>query len=66
MGLANYYSKFVKGFSTVAALLMGLCSPRASFRWDQAEQASFNALKAALTSARMGKRTTDATHHRRF
>ena len=51
VGLANYYRKFVKGFATVAAPLTGLCSPRASFRWDQAEQASFDALKAAFTSA---------------
>ena len=51
VGLANYYRKFVKGFATVAAPLTGLCSPRASFRWDQVEQASFDALKAALTSA---------------
>ena len=49
VSLANYYSKFVKGLATVAALLTGLCSPRASFHWDQAKQASFNALKAALT-----------------
>ena len=35
----------------MAAQLTGLCSPRASFRWDQAEQASFDVLKAALTSA---------------
>ena len=51
MGLANYYSKLVKGFTAVAVLLMGLCSPRASYRWDQAEQASFDALEAALTLA---------------
>ena len=51
MGLANYYSKFVKGFATVVAQLTGLCSPRASFHWDQAKQASFNALRAALTLA---------------
>ena len=29
----------------------GLCSPRTSFCWDQAKQASFDVLKAALTSA---------------
>ena len=48
MGLANYYSKFMKGFTTLAAPLKGLCIPRASFHWDQAEQACFNVLKAAL------------------
>ena len=35
----------------MAAPLTGLCSPRASFLWDQAEQASFNALKVALALA---------------
>ena len=51
MGLANYYRKFVLRFSALAAPLTALCSPRATFRWGPAEQASFNALKVGLTSA---------------
>ena len=51
IGLANYYRRFVRGFSNLAAPLTTLCSPRASFRWGTAEQQSFTALKAALTSA---------------
>ena len=49
--LANYYRKFVLRFSALAAPLTALCSPRAKFTWGQAEQQSFDALKAALTSA---------------
>ena len=50
LGLANYYRNFVLRFS--AAPLTALCSgPRATFRWGAAEQRSFAALKAALTTA---------------
>jgi hypothetical protein len=51
VGLANYYRKFVLRFSALAAPLTALCSPRATFRWGAAEQQSFAALKAALTTA---------------
>ena len=51
VGLANYYRNFVLRFSAVAASLTALCSPRAQFTWGPAEQQSFDALKAALTSA---------------
>ena len=52
LGLANYYRNFVLRFSALAALLTALCSaPRATFRWGAAEQRSFAALKAALTTA---------------
>jgi transposase InsO family protein len=51
VGLANYYRKFVLRFSALAAPLTALCSPRARFAWGDAEQRSFDALKAALTSA---------------
>jgi hypothetical protein len=53
VGLANYYRKFVLRFSSLAAPLTALCSPRAKFSWGPAEQQSFDALKAALTSAPM-------------
>ena len=51
VGLANYYRRFVLRFSALAAPLTALCSPRARFAWGAAEQRSFDALKAALTSA---------------
>jgi len=51
VGLANYYRKFVLLFSALAAPLTALCSPLALFVWGAEEQRSFDALKAALTSA---------------
>jgi len=51
VGLANYYRKFVLRFSALAAPLTALCSPSARFAWGDAEQRSFDALNAALTSA---------------
>ena len=51
VGLTNYYRKFVRHFSTNTAPLTTLCSPRARFTWGDTEQQSFDALKAALTSA---------------
>ncbi len=50
VGLANYYRKFVLLFSSLAAPLTALCSPRAKFSWGPAEKQSFDALKAVLTS----------------
>jgi hypothetical protein len=51
VGLANYYRKFVLRFSALAAPLTALCSPSTRFAWGDAEQRSFDALKAALMSA---------------
>jgi hypothetical protein len=51
VGLANYYRKFVSDFAGLAAPLTALCRPRARFSWGPAEQQSFDALRAALTSA---------------
>ena len=51
VGLANYYHKFVRRFSALAAHLTALFSHRARFVWGDAEQRSFDALKTALTSA---------------
>ena len=50
-GLANYYRRFVEGYSEVAAPLTALCSPTARFTWSPAAQASFGALNLALSSA---------------
>ena len=50
-GLANYYRRFVEGYAEVAAPLTALGSPAARFRWTREEQASFDALKLALSSA---------------
>ena len=50
-GLANYYRRFVEGYSEVAAPLTALGSPNARFVWTPAAQASFDELKLALSSA---------------
>jgi hypothetical protein len=50
-GLANYYRRFVEGYSEVAAPLTALGSPTACFTWTPEAQASFDALKLALYSA---------------
>ena len=69
IGLANYY-RFVRGFSALTAPVTTLCSPKATFRWTEAEQRSFEALRAALMStpflrvwdpARPTRLTTDAS-----
>ena len=50
-GLAKYYRRFVEGYAEVAAPLTALGSPTARFVWDPEAQASFEALKQALSSA---------------
>ena len=50
-GLANYYRRFVQGYSEVAAPLTALGSPTARFAWSPSAQASFDALKLALSES---------------
>ena len=50
-GLANYYRRFVEGYAEVAAPLTALGSPTARFTWTAETQASFDALKLAVSSA---------------
>ena len=52
-GLANYYRRFVEGYAEVAAPLTALGNPTARFVWDPEAQASFEALKQALSSAQV-------------
>ena len=59
-GLANYYRRFVEGYAELAAPLTALGSPTARFAWSPAAQASFDALKLALSSAPV-LRTFDPT-----
>ena len=49
-GLANYYSRFVEGYSELAVQLTALGSPMGRFMRTEDEQASFDALKLALSS----------------
>ena len=51
LGLCNYYRRFVPKFSTLACPLTRLTSKDITFRWDDAAQAAFEALKEALCSA---------------
>ena len=59
-GLANYYRRFVEGYSELAAPLTALGSPTARFVWTSEAQESFDALKLALSSAPV-LRTFDPT-----
>jgi hypothetical protein len=51
LGLANYYRKFVKGFSGIAAALTALLHKDKPFKWDHEEKDAFNRLKQQLTEA---------------
>ncbi|KAK9805131.1 hypothetical protein WJX72_001062 [[Myrmecia] bisecta] len=50
LGLASYYRKFIKGFSTIAAPLNRLLKRDTPFKWTRAQQIAFEELKRALTS----------------
>ena len=50
IGLAGYYRRFVKGFSSIVALLTKLTQKKISFQWSEAAEASFLKLKDLLTS----------------
>ena len=56
LGLANYFRKFIKGYSTIAGPLTTLCGTEASeaydwHHWGKTELTALQALKDALTSA---------------
>ena len=55
----HYYRRFVEGYSELAALQTALGSPKARFMWTEDAQASFDALKLALSSAPVLRRTFD-------
>ncbi len=50
LGLASYYRKFVKGFSTIAAPLTLLLHKDQPYKWDNSQQVAFDELKRLLTS----------------
>ena len=50
LGLALYYSRFVKNFACLAAPLHRLTSKNSVFQWTPEAQASFDALRAVLCS----------------
>ncbi|XP_069149380.1 uncharacterized protein [Solanum lycopersicum] len=51
VGLASYYRRFVKGFSSVASQLTNLTKQNALFVWSDECEESFKNLKALLTTA---------------
>uniref|UniRef100_A0A672YRD9 Gypsy retrotransposon integrase-like protein 1 n=1 Tax=Sphaeramia orbicularis TaxID=375764 RepID=A0A672YRD9_9TELE len=51
LGFANFYRKFIRGFSNVAAPLHALTSPKTTFRWSPEAEEAFIRLKRAFTSA---------------
>ena len=50
MGLANYYSRFVKGFACIANSLNALTKKGSKFEWTEACTDAFDKLKRALIS----------------
>ncbi len=51
LGLASYYSRYIPGFSTVAAPMTNLTQQGVDLVWDDACEGAFRTLKAALISA---------------
>ncbi|XP_073139003.1 uncharacterized protein [Henckelia pumila] len=51
LGLAGYYRKFIKGFSSIVVPLIALTKKNAKFIWNPECQESFDVLKEALTMA---------------
>ena len=50
-GLASFYRRFVKGFSSIAAPLNELVKKNTTFKWGEAQDMAFNTLKDKLTNA---------------
>nr|GFC99263.1 reverse transcriptase [Tanacetum cinerariifolium] len=55
LGLAGYYRRFVKGFSSLALLLTKLMRKGEKFVWNKEREKSFEELKQRLVSAPHGK-----------
>ncbi|XP_069154349.1 uncharacterized mitochondrial protein AtMg00860-like [Solanum lycopersicum] len=51
VGLASYYRRFVKGFSSIAAQLTNLSKQSVPFVWSDECEESFRKLKTLLTTA---------------
>ncbi|XP_071901056.1 uncharacterized protein [Coffea arabica] len=50
-GLASFYRRFVKDFSTIAAPLNEIIKKNVGFQWGKEQEESFNKVKHLLTSA---------------
>ena len=49
--MANFYRRFVKGFTAIAKPMTDLTKKDQNFTWGAEEEAAFQKLKEALTSA---------------
>lgn len=50
-GLASFYRRFVKDFSTLAAPLTEIIKKDIGFKWNETQELAFNTLKDKLYSA---------------
>ncbi|KAF7802599.1 Transposon Ty3-G Gag-Pol polyprotein [Senna tora] len=50
-GLASFYQRFVKDFSTIAASLNEIIKKDVGFKWGKEQEEAFNTLKEKLSSA---------------
>jgi transposase InsO family protein len=51
LGLANYYRRFIKGYTQLAVPLLELTKKEKGFQWSENCQKSFDSIKEALSSA---------------
>jgi hypothetical protein len=51
LGFANFYERFIRGFSSIASPLSALTSSKTSFRWTDEVQGAFDTLKTRFSTA---------------
>ena len=51
LGLANYFRKFIKGYSSIVAPLTSLTGSKVPWEWNTVHQSAFEEVKTALVNA---------------